>query len=156
MQEGMSNVIKMVSAAMGAGAGYLFGGWGILINILLIFVVVDWVTGWAAAWIKHELRSRVGFEGIARKAAIFLVITISHFVDIIVTGGTGLIQDAVIFFYLANELLSITENLGRMGVPMPDVLRNAVKIFESKSEVPTNPNLSDPPQDDTTNQKPAV
>lgn len=158
MNEGMSGVIKMVSAAVGAGAGYLYGGWGILINILLIFVVVDWLTGWAAAWIKHELRSRVGFEGIARKAAIFLVVTISHFVDIIVTGGTGIIQDAVIFFYLANELLSITENLGRMGVPMPDTLRNAVKIFESKSEVPSNPNLPDPPKEDpdATTQKPAV
>lgn len=155
MQEGMSNFIKMVSAAFGAGVGYLFGGWSILINLLLILVVVDWLTGWTAAWIKHELRSRVGFEGIARKVAIFLVVTIAHFIDSAL-GGTGYIQDAVIFFYLANELLSVIENMGRMGVPMPDVLRNAVKIFESRSAVPENPNLPDPPQEETTTQKPAV
>ncbi|MET3943183.1 toxin secretion/phage lysis holin [Paenibacillus sp. PvP094] len=154
MNEGISNVIKMISAALGAGTGYLFGGWNMLIHLLLILVVVDWLTGWAAAWIKHELRSRVGFEGIARKAAIFLIVTISHYIDL-AWGNTGYIQDAVVFFYIANELLSVIENAGRMGLPMPDALRNAVKIFESKSSVPTNPNLPDPPQDDTT-QKPAV
>lgn len=157
MNEGIANVIKIVSATVGAGAGYIFGGWGILVNLLLILVVVDWLTGWAAAWIKHELRSRVGFEGIARKVAIFLVVTIAHFIDVAL-GGTGYIKDAVIFFYLANELLSVIENVGRMGVSMPGVLLNAVKIFESRSEVPENPNLPDPPKEDqnSTTQKPAV
>ncbi|MDO7908413.1 phage holin family protein [Paenibacillus sp. JX-17] len=155
MNEGVSTIIKGIATAFGAVAGYLFGGWSVLINLLLIMVNVDWLTGWAAAWIRGELKSRVGFEGIARKVVIFLIVTIAHFVDVAL-GNLHYFQDAVVFFYLANELLSIIENVGRMGVPMPDVLRNAVKIFESKTEAPENPNLPDPPENNDHTQKPAV
>jgi toxin secretion/phage lysis holin len=74
------------------------------------------------------------------------MVTIAHLIDGIL-GDAHYFRDAVIFFYLANELLSIIENAGRMGVPMPDVLRNAVKIFESRSQAPKNPNMPDPEQD---------
>ncbi|WFB57464.1 phage holin family protein [Paenibacillus sp. BR1-192] len=127
-----STVIKTISTALGALTGYMFGGWSLLIHILLVFVIIDWLTGWAAAWINGELRSRVGYYGIARKVAIFLLIMVSHFIDMAL-GGLQYFQNAVIFFYLANELLSIIENVGRMGVPIPQVLRGAVKVFNKKS-----------------------
>ncbi len=111
-----------------------------LINLLLILVVVDWLTGWAAAWMRGELRSRVGFNGIVRKVAIFAVVAIAHLIDGVL-GDMHMFRDAVIFFYLANELLSVVENMGKMGVPMPPIIRNAVHIFESRSKVEENPQL---------------
>ncbi|TKJ93308.1 hypothetical protein PaeCFBP13512_02620 [Paenibacillus sp. CFBP13512] len=125
-------IVKSVSTGAGAMIGYFFGEWSVMINLLLMLVIVDWVTGWAAAWINGELKSRTGYRGIARKVAIFVMVTIAHFIDKAV-GDLHYFQDAVIFFYLANELLSVIENMGRMGVPMPKVLRHAVKIFESHS-----------------------
>jgi toxin secretion/phage lysis holin len=127
-----SQIIKTISTVLGTLMGYMFGGWSLLIHILLVFVIIDWLTGWAAAWINGELRSRVGYYGIARKVAIFLLVVVSHFIDMAL-GGLQYFQNAVIFFYLANELLSIIENVGRMGVPIPQVLRGAVKIFNKKS-----------------------
>lgn len=132
MGEWSGEIIKTISTVSGALMGYMFGGWSLLIHILLVFVIIDWLTGWAAAWINGELRSRVGYYGIARKVAIFLLVAVSHFIDMAL-GGLQYFQNAVIFFYLANELLSIIENVGRMGVPIPQVLRGAVKVFNKKS-----------------------
>ncbi|WP_068505705.1 phage holin family protein [Paenibacillus kribbensis] len=146
MDERLTQIIKGAAAGFGAVAGYLFGGWNIMIHLLFIFVIADWLTGWAAAWINGELKSRKGYYGTARKVAIFLIVVVAHFIDVAL-GNLNYFQNAVIFFYLANELLSIIENVGRMGVPMPDVLRNAVKIFESRSQAPKNPNMSDGEQE---------
>lgn len=154
MDDRLTHIFKGAAAGVGAIAGYLFGGWNIMIHLLFIFVVVDWLTGWIAAWVRGELRSRIGYHGIARKVVIFLIVVVAHFIDVAL-GNLHYFQDAVIFFYLANELLSVIENVGRMGVPMPDVLRNAVKIFESRSESPKNPNMPEPENKDQ-GQKPAV
>lgn len=112
---------------------YLWGGWSLLLHLLLWFVIIDWLTGWAAAWMNGELKSRIGYIGIARKMTIFLIIAITHLVDRVL-GEMNYFQNTVIFFYLANELLSIIENVGRMGVPIPQSLRNVVRVFQSKSE----------------------
>lgn len=127
-----SQIIKTISTVLGALMGYMFGGWSLLIHILLVFVIIDWLTGWAAAWINGELRSRVGYYGIARKVAIFLLVMVSHFADMVL-GGLPFFQNTVIFFYLANELLSIIENVGRMGVPIPQVFRGAIEEFNKRS-----------------------
>lgn len=111
---------------------YAVGGWTILLQVLVIFVLADWVSGWLAAWMNGELQSRIIHEGMIRKVMIFMLVWIAHLIDGILGDG-HYIRDAVIFFYLATELLSIIENVGRMGLPMPGVLMNAVKIFQSKS-----------------------
>lgn len=80
-----------------------------------------------------ELRSRIGYKGIARKITIFLLIALMHLVDRVL-GEMNYFQNTVIFFYLANELLSIIENVGRMGIPIPQSLRNVVQLFQIKSE----------------------
>lgn len=154
MDDRLTQIIKGAAAGFGAVAGYLFGEWSVMIHLLFILVIADWLSGWAAAWINGELKSRKGYYGIARKVAIFLIVVVAHFIDVAL-GNLNYFQNAVIFFYLANELLSIIENVGRMGVPMPDVLRNAVKIFESRSQVPKNPNMPEPENKDQ-GQKPAV
>lgn len=131
MGEKIEILIKSLSD--GALIGYAFGGWTTMLTLLLILVVLDWLTGWAAAWIGGELKSRVGYYGIARKVGIFAIVMVAHLVDMVL-GDAHYFRDVVIFFYLANELLSVVENLGRMGVPIPNVILNAIKIFESKGE----------------------
>lgn len=145
------HILKWSSAVIGAGVGILFGGWNMLLNALAFFVIIDWLTGWGAAWYRGELRSRVGFTGIVRKVAIFVVVAIAHLVDMIL-GDLHVFRDAVVFFYLANELLSIIENLGKMNVPMPDFLRNAVHIFQSKAAPAENPQLIPEAQPDLVKQ----
>lgn len=127
-----AHIVKAVSAAAGATVGYLWGGWTVMLQALLVLVCVDFVTGWIAAWINGELRSMKGYIGVAKKISIFLFITVAHVIDMVL-GDMHYLRDAVVFFYLANELLSIIENAGKMGVPMPDVLRNAVAVLESKA-----------------------
>ncbi|GAF06833.1 holin [Paenibacillus pini JCM 16418] len=100
-------------------------------NALLILVIADFVSGWIAAWINGELRSMKGYIGIAKKVGIFLIVTVAHTIDGVL-GDLHYLRDAVIFFYIANELLSIIENYGKMGLYVPEVLLKAVAVLESK------------------------
>jgi len=129
----MENWFKPVVAVSGAVASYLFGGWSSLLSILLTFVVLDYLSGIAAAAKEGKLRSDIGLWGIARKVAIFAVVAVAHLVDSTL-GDAHLFRDAAVFFYLANELLSITENLGRVGAPIPPTVQRAVEILRGKSE----------------------
>ncbi|MNX99379.1 Holin family protein [compost metagenome] len=103
-----------------------------MLNALLVLVVIDFATGFVAAWINGELKSMKGYIGIAKKVGIFMFVTVAHVIDGVL-GDMHYIRDAVIFFYLANELLSIIENAGKMGMPMPPALINAVAVLEAKS-----------------------
>ncbi|WP_334075233.1 MULTISPECIES: phage holin family protein [Paenibacillus] len=132
MKDHLDYFTTSTASIVGAMMGYMVGGWTLLLQVLLVFVIADWITGWIAAWMNGELRSRIGHEGIIRKVTIFILVAIANLIDGILGEG-NYIRDAVIFFYLATELLSIIENVGRMGIPMPEVLRSAVKIFQSKS-----------------------
>lgn len=134
MNEHTPQIIRMVSTALGAIVGYLYGGWTAMLNALLILVVIDFLTGWAAAWINGELRSMKGYIGIAKKVGIFLFVTVAHVIDGVL-GDMHFLRDAVIFFYIANELLSIIENAGKMGIPMPPAFINAVAVLQEKAGV---------------------
>ena len=124
--------IFKTTAAIGGGAlSYLFGGWDALIGVLLAFVVIDFSSGVTAAYIKKELSSRKSYEGIARKAFIFAMVSVAHFIDTALGGGS-LVRDATIFFYLANELLSIVVNSGKIGLPVPSVIMQAVETLNGK------------------------
>ena len=129
----MENVTKTIVAVGGAAASYLFGGWSSLLNILLVFVVLDYVTGFAAAAKEGKLNSGVGAWGIAKKVGTFVIVAVAHLVDTAL-GDAHLFRDAAIFFFLANELLSVIENTGRIGVPIPPVLQRAVEVLRGKSE----------------------
>jgi toxin secretion/phage lysis holin len=129
----VENVTKTIVAVGGAAASYLFGGWSSLLSILLTFVVLDYITGVVAAGKEGKLSSEVGLWGIPKKVAIFAIVAVAHLVDTAL-GDAHLFRDAAIFFYLANELLSITENLGRIGVPIPATIQRAVEVLRGKSE----------------------
>ena len=129
----MDNLVKSVIAIGGAAASYLFGGWSSLLTILLTFVVLDYVTGVTAAAKEGKLNSEVGAWGIAKKVGTFVIVAVAHLVDSAL-GDAHLFRDAAIFFFLANELLSVIENLGRIGVPIPPALQQAVEVLRGKGD----------------------
>ena len=130
----METLFKTFIAIAGAAISFLFGGWSTLLTILLAFVVIDYVTGMIAAFFEKQLNSETGFKGIAKKIAIFFIVAVAHMVDVAMGGDAHVVRDAAIFFYLANELLSITENVGRLGIPLPQQLINAVDILKGKDD----------------------
>ena len=135
---------KMISA-VGAAAGvmtYLFGAWNPALTTLVIFMALDYITGIVVAGIFHNspkskegaLESGAGWKGIFRKGMTLLVVLIAHRLDLAV--GTEFIRDSVIFGYIANETVSIIENAGLMGLPMPPAVKKAIELLRSKeSEV---------------------
>lgn len=131
----MENGYKAATAVTGAILSYLFGGWSALLGVLLVFVVADYASGFVAAAIEGRLSSATGFRGIAKKVGIFSLVAVAHLVDTVL-GEAHFLRDATIFFYLANELLSILENFGRIGVPIPPVISRAVHILQAKGEGP--------------------
>lgn len=133
MELNAGSVFKTIIAIGGGAASYLFGGWSSLLSILLAFVVIDYVTGVVAAGMEGKLSSAVGLRGIAKKIFIFVMVAVAHLAD--QAAGTQVIRDAAIFFYLANEILSIIENSGNIGLPVPPVIVQAVEVLKGKGEV---------------------
>jgi toxin secretion/phage lysis holin len=118
----------------GAIIGFLYGGWSMALTILATLVILDYVTGWLASAVEGKLSSAVGFKGIIKKITIFIIVAVAHLIDSYLGAGAILIN-ASIFFYASNELLSIIENSGRIGLPIPTLLKKAVDVLKEKSEV---------------------
>lgn len=128
----MDNVYKAVLPVLSVIAGFLFGGWSVLLTILLAFMVVDYISGVVAAGYEGKLSSKIGYIGIARKVMILAIVAVAHLVDTAL-GDAHLFRDAAIFFYLSNELLSLLENAGRLGAPIPPMLQKAIAVLRGKS-----------------------
>ncbi|AXM88453.1 holin [Anoxybacillus ayderensis G10] len=126
-------VYKTGAAVIGAVVGFLFGGWSEALILLLSLVGIDYLTGFLASAAEGKLSSRVGFRGIPKKIMIFVMVAVGHLVDTTI-GTNHMFRDAAIFFYCANELVSIIENAGRMGLPVPERLRQTIDILRGKSE----------------------
>ncbi|WP_338542833.1 phage holin family protein [Paenibacillus tundrae] len=127
----MEKVGKWALAAGSWLVSYLFGGWSGVLGVLLVFVMLDYITGIAAAAHTGQLKSKIGLIGIARKVFVFAMVAVGHLVDGILGDG-HLFRDTVAFFYIANELLSITENGGRLGAPVPAVIKQAIEVLKGK------------------------
>ncbi|MEB8649306.1 phage holin family protein [Bacillus cereus] len=131
--ERMDVVIKTCIATFGGFCGYFLGGWDAVLQILVTLAVVDYITGVIAAGYNGKLKSKVGFKGIAKKVVLFLLVGVAAQLDAAI-GSNSAIREATIFFFMGNELLSILENAGRMGIKLPDILTNAVEILSGKSK----------------------
>ena len=117
---------------VGSFVSFLIGSMDSLVMILLCFVIADYVTGLIASAIEGRLSSQVGFRGIVRKLLIFVLVAVSHLLEIAIGWNNHFIRDAVIFFYIINEFISIVENAGRAGVPIPSFLRKAIELFKDE------------------------
>ena len=115
--------IQLVFSAIGGWLGFFLGGLDGLLTALIAFVVIDYITGVMCAILDRELSSTVGFQGIFRKIVIFTLVGIAHIMDTQVIGSGSGLRSAVICFYLSNEGLSILENTGKLGLPIPERLK---------------------------------
>ncbi|TMU86005.1 phage holin family protein [Bacillus sp. BHET2] len=130
----MEKSILFLGAGVGAIILNLFGEWDMLITFLLIAVILDYFTGLIASGIEGKLSSKFGVKGIGRKVLIFSLVTVAHLIDTILT-NQHFIRNATIIFYLCNEMISIIENVGRAGVPVPGFLKKAVEVLrKNRSE----------------------
>ena len=108
-------------------SSYFFGGWNSALEALLVLMVMDYLSGFLAACINPHLalNSQKGFKGIARKIYILLIVALAHFVDTVL--GTTQVCTLAVFFYIANEGLSIVENAAKAGVPIPEAVRETLE-----------------------------
>jgi len=127
------NMIQTVITAIGAGIGYFLGGFDGFLFALVVFVIVDYITGIMCAVLDKDLSSEIGFRGIFKKVLIFSLVAIGNIVDQNVIGNSSVIRTAVIFFYLSNEGISILENVAHIGLPVPQKLKDILEQLNSKS-----------------------
>ena len=128
------NMIQLVFAGLGGWLGWFLGGCDGLIYALLVFVVVDYVTGVLCAISDRALSSEVSFRGLCRKVLIFTLVAIGHILDVYVIGNGSVLRTAVIFFYMSNEGISLLENAGHLGLPIPDQLRLVLEQLHDRED----------------------
>ena len=131
-------IIDSVAAAIGAALGFLFGEVNGLFWALIAFMALDYITGVIVAVIEKRLSSEVGFRGLAKKFLILVFVAVGHIADTYILGGTPAAMSAVMLFYIANEGISIIENAGLMGVPIPAIVVKAIDILKQKAEDDAN------------------
>ena len=128
------NTIQFVFSALGGWLGYFLGGCDGLLYALIAFVVIDYLTGVMCAITDKKLSSAVGFKGIFRKVLIFLLVGIANVIDVEVIGTGAVLRTAVIFFYISNEGLSLLENAGHLGLPVPEKIRSVLEQLHDRAE----------------------
>ena len=126
--------IQVIFTGVGGWLGYFLGGCDGLLYALVLFVVVDYITGVMCAAADHKLSSEVGFKGICRKVLIFLLVGIGHVLDVQIIGTGSVLRTAVIFFYLSNEGVSLLENAGHLGLPIPEKLKVVLEQLHDRAE----------------------
>lgn len=126
------NLMRLGIASVGGCLGSLVGGMDGFLYALIAFVSIDYITGVMCAVVDKKLSSEVGFKGICRKVLIFSLVGISNIIDVYVIRDGSLLRTAVIFFYLSNEGLSLLENMARLGLPIPEKLKNTLAQLHGK------------------------
>lgn len=135
MKEGLCTGIGVVGGFIAS----LFGGWNAALITLLMFMVIDYISGLIVAGVFHNsnktetgtLESKAGWKGLCRKCMTLLFVLIAYRLDLAL--GVAYIRDAVIIGFMANELISIVENAGLMGLPLPAVITKAIDVLTKKA-----------------------
>lgn len=131
----VANTMQYEFAAMGGALGAVMGGYDGFLYALIVFVVMDYVTGVMVGILNKELSSRIGFRGIFKKVVIFCLVAVAHIIDTHVIENGSVLRTAVIFFYLSNEGISILENATVIGLPVPGKLKEILEqIREGKED----------------------
>lgn len=128
------NTIQLIFAAIGGWLGYFLGGCDGLLVALVVFAVVDYITGVMCAVADKKLSSEVGFKGICRKVLIFLLVGIANIFDVQVIGTGSVLRTAVIFFYISNEGVSLLENAAHLGLPIPEQMKAVLEQLHDRAE----------------------
>ncbi|NTV91011.1 MAG: phage holin family protein, partial [Clostridiales bacterium] len=119
--------------AIGAFLAWLIGGFDSLVQILVIFIIIDYLTGLAKAWILKELSSQKGLRGIVKKLALLSLVVVAAKVDFLI-GGNGFVRNTIIYSLVTNEIISILENAGHIGIPIPKQFFQVLDKLKSRAE----------------------
>lgn len=133
-------IVSGAAAMAGGFLSWLFGGWNTPLAVLMVCLALDYATGMIVAGVFHKspksgnggLESRAGWKGLARKVGTLCLVALANLVDKLT--GTAFVRDTVVIGYCTNEILSILENLGLMGLPIDKLLKNAVDLLRKKEE----------------------
>nr|BDA26815.1 hypothetical protein CPBEC2_30440 [Clostridium perfringens] len=134
--EKIFDYLKVLVVAIGTGFTWLFGAWDTPLVVLIVFMALDYITGFTRGYINKELSSDVGLKGIARKCVIFIVLIVAVMLDRLMNTGNWLFR-SLVCFYIANEGLSLLENAASLGVPIPTKLKDA--LAQLKEEIKKRP-----------------
>ena len=126
--------IQMAVAAIGGWIGYFVGGVDGLMTALLIFMVLDYITGLMCAIADKKLSSAVGFRGICKKVLILMLVGVAHIVDLHVVGTGDALRSAVVCFYLSTESVSMLENAAHLGLPIPEKLKSVLAQLHGRED----------------------
>ncbi|WP_394526907.1 phage holin family protein [Lacrimispora sinapis] len=126
----VANTMQYVFAAMGGSLGAVLGGFDGFLYALIVFVVVDYMTGVMVGILNKELSSQIGFRGIFKKVVIFSLVAVAHIIDTHVVQNGSVLRTTVIFFYLSNEGISILENAALIGLPIPKKMKDVLEQLE--------------------------
>lgn len=129
----MKEVYCAILASCATAIIYLLGGFDAALNCLLIAIVLDYISGLIKAYNNKVLSSKIGFRGILKKVGILVIVALGVLVDRI-TGNSGAVRSLVIYYFVANEGLSIIENLGQAGLPIPKSIKNALKLLKNQGD----------------------
>ena len=132
--EDMIEHIRLILAFVGGILGCIFGGFNSLIYALTAFVALDYITGVLLAIRDKKISSEVGYRGIVRKFLIFLIVSMGNIMDNYVLGTGSTLRTLVVMFYLTNEGISILENAGQLGLPIPKRLREAIEKLNNNRD----------------------
>lgn len=130
----MEKVFNTAVAILATFFTYIFGGWDAALSILIIFMVLDYLTGVIYAYTVKSLNSEVGFKGLIKKCMILVVLIIGVMLDRMLGNGTWVFRTLVCYFYIANEGISLLENISNLGVPIPNKIRNALEQLNKDEE----------------------
>ena len=130
----MDKSLQCISAIICGCCGFLWGTFDGLLYALIAFMIMDYITGLISAYIRKEISSATGFKGIAKKVFIMMLVAVGHILDTKVIDGGTVCRSAVIGFYIANEGISILENCGKIGLPLPERLIEVLKQLKNKNK----------------------
>jgi len=132
-------VLSSAGAVIGSVLAFAYGGWSEALTALMVAIGVDYVTGVAAAVKRKQgLSSAIGFRGLGMKGIMLLVILLAHRIDVLLGSGSAVMSGAI-YFYLVNELISIAENCGELGVPFPDKLKSLISVLRERKPTDQQP-----------------
>ncbi|MBI6058981.1 phage holin family protein [Clostridium perfringens] len=133
--------IKLLILALGTGFTWLFGVWDIPLIVLVVFMVLDQLTGVIRGYVNKALSSDVGLKGIARKCVILIILIVAVMLDRLLNTGSWMFRTMVAYFYIGNEGISLLENCASLGAPIPEKLKHAlIQLKEGKKKEPVNEN----------------
>ncbi|HBI6994817.1 phage holin family protein [Clostridium perfringens] len=139
--EKLFDYIKLLVMALGTGLTWLLGVWDMPLITLVIFMILDQLTGVIRGYVNKDLSSDVGLKGIARKCVILIVLIVAVSLDRLLNTGSWMFRTMVAYFYIANEGISLLENCASLGAPIPEKLKNAlIQLKEGKKKEPINEN----------------